>query len=250
MKYFVLSTQRSGSDLLRHTLIDIFDEASDGPDEWIVHPLTRQNLKLPESYEKALELVIDNPEKLIDEMSPNSHRKVMYSHLGKYLNLPKSIPVVHLIRKDSWSQAKSYWIMKQNIVPAHISQENFSKMEKVDISLKIDYEEIEKLAKTFFKQKQNWFYGLKNRPNTLLLYYEEDLANTNELIKTTIPKIEFFLNKKRKLEEYDIPLKKTSTLYTIENRDLKREKRLIEKYYFRPTFKYWFKNKVKSVLGM
>lgn len=248
MKYFILSTQRSGSDLLRHSLISLYGEHSDGPDEWIMHPVTRKNLKLPEDLEDATELILRNPKLLVDRMSPNTHRKVMYSHIIHPNNLPDNLPIIHLIRKDSWAQAKSYWIMKQKIVPAHVNEQEYREVIKNDIYLNINYQDVKKLAKKFYKQKQNWYYPLKKRSNTLLLYYEKDIANSEVFKKITLPKIEAFLNKKRTKEDYVFPLKKTSLLYTIKNLNLKKEIILTRKYYFKPSLKYWLKYKLKRIL--
>jgi len=250
MKYFLLSTSRSGSDLLRHLLITIFSENNDGPDEWIVHPRTRQNLGLPENYEAARKTVLDDPDILINRMSPNSHRKVMYIHLGATRNLPKQIPIIHLIRKDSVAQAISYWIMKQKTIPPHVDHKEHLKLIKQNIVITINYDEIEVLAKKFYRQKQNWYYALKKRQNTLLLYYEDDLANSEVFKNTTLPKIEAFLKKQRKVEDIDFPLKKTRSLYTIQNLEPEKIKKLTKKYYFEPSFKYWLKHQLKHILGI
>lgn len=249
MKYFLLSTSRSGSDLLRHLLLNVFSENNDGPDEWIVHQRTRLNLGLPENYEDAMKMVLDNPNTLINKMSSNSHRKIMYIHLGKTRNLPIQIPVIHLIRKDSMAQAISCWIMKQKFIPPHVNHEEHLELRKKNIFININYDEVETLAKLFYRQKQNWYYALKKRPNTLLLYYEEDLENSEVFKKTTLPKIEGFLKKKRKVVDFDFPLKKTSSLYTINNLDPEKIKKLTKKYYFKPSFKYWLKHQLKSLLG-
>ena len=250
MKYFLLSTSRSGSDLLRHLLMHIFSENNDGPDEWIVHPRTRRNLGLPENYEDAMTMVLNDPDALINRMSPNSHRKVMYIHLGATRYLPNQIPVIHLIRKDSVAQAISYWIMKKKTIPPHVDEEEHLKLIKKNISLTINYDEVETLAKKFYRQKQNWYYALKKRPNTLLFYYEEDLENSAIFEKTTLPKIEAFLNKKRIIEDIAFPLKKTSSLYTIQNLEPEKIKKLTKKYYFKPSFKYWLKHQLKHILGI
>jgi len=250
MKYLLLSSSRSGSALLKHSLITLFNENVDGPDEWIVHPKTRLNLRLPENYEEANNMVIKTPRLLFQKMSPNSHRKVMYSHLKTPRNLPKHIPVIHLIRKDSWAQAKSYWIMKQRFIPSHVKEKVHEEVKEKAIHFDIDYGEIEKFARKFYKQKQTWYYALKNRKNTLLFYYEEDLANSEVFKNTTLPKIEAFLNKKRQIEDYDFPLKKTRSLYSIENINRIKEKKLSKKYYFKPAFKYWLKHQLKHILGI
>ncbi|MDU8885476.1 hypothetical protein RXV94_04830 [Yeosuana sp. MJ-SS3] len=249
MKYFLLSTSRSGSDLLRHLLINIFSENYDGPDEWIVHAKTRLNLGLPENYEEAMKMVLDNPDALINRMSPNSHRKVMYIHLGKTSNLPKHIPVIHLIRKDSLAQAISYWIMKKQVIPPHVKKEEHQALRNKNIVIQINYDEVEALAKWFYRQKQNWYYALKKRPNTLLFYYEDHLENNEVFKNTTLPRIEAFLNKKRQEKDFDFPFKKTSTLYTIENLDPDKIKKLTKKYYFKPSSKYWLKHQIKYLLG-
>ncbi len=249
MKYFLLSTSRSGSDLLRHLLMNVFSENNDGPDEWIVDSRTRLNLGLPENYEDAMKMVLDNPDTLINRMSSDSHRKVMYIHLGTTHNLPNHIPVIHLIRKDSMAQAISYWTMKQNTIPPHVDYEKHQELSKKNIFININYDEIETLAKWFYRQKQNWYFALKKRPNTLLFYYEEDLENIEVFKKTTLPKIEVFLKKMRKEEEFDFPLKKTSSLYTIQNLEPEKIKKLTKKYYFNPSFKYWLKHQIKYLLG-
>lgn len=249
MKYFLLSTSRSGSDLFRHLLINIFSENDDGPDEWIVHHKTRQNLGLPENYEEAKKLVLENPDILINKMSENSHRKVMYIHLGATRYLPKNIPIIHLIRKDSVAQAISYWIMKLKAIPPHVDEQTHKRLKEKNIFINIDYKEVERLAKWFYMQKQNWYFALKKRPDTLLLYYEEDLKNIEIFKEKTLPKIEVFLQKKRKEEDFKFPLKKTSSLYTIQNLNNKKIKELTKKYYFKPDFKYWIKHQMKKILG-
>jgi hypothetical protein len=227
----------------------IFKENNDGPDEWIVDARTRLNLGLPENYEEAMRMVLNNPETLINKMSANSHRKVMYLHLGKTRNLPMHIPIIHLIRKDSMAQAISYWIMKQKTIPPHVDYEEHQKLSKKNMAINIDYDEVETIAKKFYKQKQNWYHALKKRPNTLLFYYEEDLENIEVFKQTTLPKIEFFLKKKRIESAFDFPLKKTRSLYTIQNLNPEKIKKLTKKYYFKPSYKYWLKHQLKYLIG-
>lgn len=247
-KYFILSTHRSGTEVLRHMLLELFDEKDDGPDEWVIDAKTRKNLGLPEDYNAARILLLENPELLVERMSPHSHRKIMYRFIKYPKNLSNSAPVIHLIRKDSWAQAKSYWIMKKRAMPAHIRDEDHNELLKNDSSITIEYKEVEKWAQKFYKQKQIWYHALKRRPKTLLLYYEEDIANEKVFTEKTIPRIEEFLEKKRKEEEYYIPFKKTRNLYKIQNLNPRKEAKLTQKYYFTPSFLYGIRHWVKKVI--
>lgn len=238
MKYFVLSTQRSGSDLLRHSLIHLFGENSDGPDEWIMHPTTRKNLGLPDNLSKAKELVLNNPQLLVDRMAFNSHRKVMYNHILDPDKLAKTIPIIHLIRKDVWAQAKSLWIMKQKIIPPHVDEEKYKQLSYKNIKLHLNHIEIRNLSKTMLNEKQYWYQALANRPNTLTLYYEDDLCDINTFMNSTLPRIEIFLNKKRVVEDYKFKFKKTSSLYMIENTEQFDEQKYSKYFYFDPNKSY------------
>jgi len=179
MKYLLLSSRRSGSALLKHALIDLFNENIDGPDEWIINSKTREILNLPADLAEAKALVLKNPDLLIDRMSPNSHRKVMYSQLLDPKNLPKNVPIIHLIRKDAWSQAKSAFIMRKKIIPPHVTVEKNTKDGDEQLKINIDINQIDKIAKQMLLDKEYWYRCLLNRKNTLTLFYEDDLIDIN-----------------------------------------------------------------------
>lgn len=232
MKYLLLSSRRSGSALLKHSLMALFSENNDGPDEWIVSPITRKNLGLPKDFSEAKKLVLNKPQLLVDRMSTNSHRKVMYSQLLTPNNLPTNVPIIHLIRRDSWKQAKSSWIMDQKKLPAHIGGEEYKQLLTKNLVFKLDLKAIEKTAKKMLLQKHIWYQALKNRPLTLTLFYEEDLYDIDIFKNQTIPRIEAFLNKKQTIENFNFPLEKTSSIYTIENTEEYDENDFIKKFYF------------------
>ena len=232
MKYFLLSSQRSGSDLLRHSLLNLFEENTDGPDEWIMHPVTRKKLGLPDDLNKAKELILNNTQLLVDRMSPNSHRKIMYNHILNPYKLPKTVHIIHLIRKDSWAQAKSLWIMKQKKIPPHVNEETYKQLSIQNIKLQLNHNEVRNLAKKNLNEKQFWYQALVNRTNTLTLYYEDDLFDIEKFMKETVPKIEAFLKKKRVVKDFKFNLNKTSSLYTIENSNEFDEQNYIKEFYF------------------
>lgn len=217
MKYFLLSSQRSGSALLRHSLLNLFGENNDGPAEWIDSPITRRNLGLPEDFNRANEIVLNNTQLLVDRMSHNSHRKVMYNQILKPDNIPQIIPVIHLIRKDTWAQTKSSWIMRQKKSPPHVDDEAHQQLSSQNIKLQLLLKEVRNIAKMMLNQKHFWYQALIRRPNTLTLFYEDDLCDINIFMRETLPRIEAFLKKKRVIENFKFKFKKTSLLYTIEN---------------------------------
>lgn len=252
MKYFLLSSQRSGSDLLRHLLLNVFGEHSDGPDEWIMHHITRKNLGLPKDFNTANELILKNVQLLIDRMSDNSHRKVMYNHILNPYKIPKKVLIIHLIRKDSWAQAKSLLVMKQKRVPPHVNEDTHKQLLNQNIKIHLNINEVRDIAKKMLNQKQFWYQALVGRSNTLTLYYEDDLSDITIFKHETITKIEEFLGRKRIIEDFNFPFKKTSSLYTIENLKEFDEQNDIKEFYFNPNAinkRAYLKMKLKLMLN-
>ncbi len=230
MKYLILSSQRSGSALLKHSLITIFNENVDGPDEWIMNPITRKNMGLPDDLDEAKLLLLRAPELLIDKMSPRSHRKVMYNHILSPKNLPKGVPIIHLVRKNAWQQAKSIWVMKKKLIPNHTDSNFNGEVQKILLNVK----EVKLLAKKLLFEKYFWTKALKNRSKTLTLFYEDDILDFNRFVEITLPKIESFLQVKREVKDFNYPFVKTNQLYSIKNLPQDIESKYAIKYTFQP----------------
>ncbi len=225
-KFYLLSTQRSGSTWIARQIAGMYSIKFLGE----LTPKVTNSLN-----EFNLDKVLEN--------SDGHFYKLMYNQVGNRnwntsgvvpqdTSLLKDIPCIHLIRRDTWSQAKSEFIMNETLI-THSTSPQFKKLNERKGNVQLDFKKIEKACEIKNKEKEKFSRYLKSRGNSITIFYED----LKEEIYWNVfgKKLKDFLGLELQNEKFDSGHKKINKYFEIENKEciedfLKEDEDLLKKY--------------------
>jgi LPS sulfotransferase NodH len=239
-KFFVVSSQRSGTTWFCEKIAGMFDRNivwwEEISDESFIE---RKNLQHhyvdkpiidPDKYTdilmrlEAFEIfkankIVRKTEKFYNELYTSLNEdefvNIMYDQCS--INSILNYPVIHLIRRDSVAQAQSNFIaQKTNIY--HSTDELYKeKLEYLEKNIRLNYNEIFFEAARVNLYKSIYFDTLSKYHKDCLTIFYEDCLNKDYWKNTLNKKLEKFMQDSIKNAEFETEHKKTGKMFNIIN---------------------------------
>tara|TARA_E500000318_G_C3559644_1_gene212801 strand:+ start:940 stop:1800 length:861 start_codon:yes stop_codon:yes gene_type:complete len=246
-KFFILSTQRSGTTWFAEKLAGMFgrwyvsEETNINWWEEIANKKFIERKKLnsyylpkPEFIEQkgrlemlytleAFEVfhtnkIIRKTEQfyndLYNSLENNEFVNIMYDQCS--INSILKYPVIHLIRKDSIAQAKSNFIAQRTGI-YHNTKHYNNQINNTNKTLDLNYDLIVADAIRCNREKEVYHNTLKKYHKNCLTIFYEDCLDEDYWKNTLNKKLENFMQDTIQNSDYETEIKKTRNLFTISN---------------------------------
>jgi hypothetical protein len=243
-KFFIVSTQRSGTTWFAEKLAGMFGRCriSEETDiRWWEElssntfierkKLDSYYLPRPRSFIPLAEKewafpvfetnkIIRKTEQLYDDvynsLNDNEFVNIMYDQCS--INSILKYPVIHLIRKDSVAQATSTLIARETGV-YHDTEHYYNKINNVNKTLDLNYDLVVKIANRCNQEKEVYYNTLKKYHKNCLTIFYEDCSDVDYWKNTLNKKLENFMQDSIQNADYETENKKTRKLFEITNSD-------------------------------
>ncbi len=247
-KFFIVSSQRSGTTWLGERLAGMFGRWKVSEETNIAwweeisnksfidrkklnhHCIEKPNFIKETSYLDKMAIlnayevfdtgkIIFKTEKFYDEvynsLNDNEFVNIMYDQCN--LNCILNYPIIHLIRRDTIAQASSNYVAQQTGF-YHNNQYTRNKNLKIQKDIKLNYDSIVHEARRVNLYKKVYFDTLKKYHKNCLTIFYEDCLDKKYWINTLNKKLENFLQDIIQNAEYETENKKTRNLFKINNK--------------------------------